>query len=97
MPRKRPPFIRLSAVRDARLIIIATEDTKAAVAYFEGLVSTKYFQNPRVHVEVLQRQTTASAPGHILRQLDEWRETMISVPGMNFGWSWMWIDGVSRN
>ena len=33
MPRRRRPFIREDAQRDARLIVIATEDTKATVAY----------------------------------------------------------------
>ena len=33
MSRLRRPFIRESAVRDARLIVIATEDTKATVSY----------------------------------------------------------------
>ena len=73
MPRKRTPFVRIGAHRDARLIIIATEDTKATVAYFQTLVSPAYYQSAKVHVEILTRDDTASSPARILRQLDEWR------------------------
>lgn len=89
MPRKRSPFIRPSADRDARLIIIAAEDTKATVRYFERLASPDYYQNSKVHVEVLRRDTTASAPDHVLRQLDEWRETYDFGEGDEF---WLVID-----
>jgi hypothetical protein len=74
MMRKRRPFIRESAVRDARLVVIATEDSKAAVTYFRRMASPAYYQSSHVHVEVLQRESTASAPEHVLRQLDDWRE-----------------------
>lgn len=74
MPRKRLPFIRESAVRDARLVIIATEDAKATVAYFEGMISSSAYQSSRVHVEVLTRDTNASSPTHILEQLNKWRD-----------------------
>lgn len=74
MPRKRTPYIRPDAHRDARLVVIATEDTKATVKYFETLVSPAYFQSSKVHVEVLTREDTASSPERILRQLEEWIE-----------------------
>ncbi len=73
MPRRRRPFIRSDANRDARLVIIATEDSKAAVTYFQALVSPDWYQSSRVHVEMLLRETTASAPRHVLQQLDRWR------------------------
>ena len=73
MPRIRRPFERpKDKLRDARLIIIATEDTKATVAYFEAMASPAYYQSSKVHVEVLLREDTASAPEHILEQLDQW-------------------------
>lgn len=71
MPRRSRPFIRDEAERDARLIVIATEDTKAAQDYFEALKMT--YQSPRVHVELLKRDTTASSPQHVLAQLDAWK------------------------
>lgn len=73
MLRKRRPLIRPDAVRDARLIVIATEDTKATVSYFEMLVSPQYYQSTRVQVKVLTREDTASSPERILAQLDAWR------------------------
>jgi hypothetical protein len=42
MPRKRRPLDRTSAVRDARLIIIATEDSQATPRYFEAFTASKY-------------------------------------------------------
>lgn len=74
MPRIRRPFERLiGKLRDARLIVIATEDTDATTAYFAAMVSPRYYQNSKVHVEVLPRKTKASAPEYILAQLDQWR------------------------
>ncbi len=70
MPAKRfiPPRTRPSARRDAKLVIIAAEGTKTEKLYFDDLASTYY--NPRIHVEVLDRPTLASAPAHIMEQLD---------------------------
>lgn len=73
MPRIRRPFERLvGKLRDARLVVIATEDTDATTAYFAAMASPKYYQNSKVHVEVLARKTKASAPEYILAQLDQW-------------------------
>lgn len=89
MPRKRRPFIRESAVRDAHLIVIATEDTKATVRYFQELVSSKYYQSTKVHVEVLTRDDTASSPEHVLAQLDDWAESYVFGQGDEL---WVVID-----
>lgn len=71
--RVRRPFERpVGKLRDARLIVIATEDTKAAKAYFDAMASPNYYQSSKIHVEVLPREDTASAPERILEQLDEW-------------------------
>lgn len=74
MPRKRRPLVRESAVRDARLIVIATEDSEATVAYFEAFVSPHYYQNTKVQVNVLNRDDTNSAPEYTLEMLDKYRE-----------------------
>lgn len=89
MPRRRRPFIRESALRDAQLIIIATEDTKATVSYFKTLVSPSYYQNSKVHVEILTREDNASSPEHILRQLDQWCEEYQIAAGDEL---WLVID-----
>ncbi len=73
MPRKRKPFIPPANNRDSRLIIIASEDTVATVAYFEDMKSPAYYQSSKVHVEVLKREDTASDPRRVLDQLDLWR------------------------
>ena len=74
MPRKRRSLIRPDAVRDAKLIVVATEDTKASGRYVETLVSPKYYQSTRVQGKVLTRGDTASSPERVLAQLDEWRK-----------------------
>jgi hypothetical protein len=73
MPRIRRPFERLAGKsRDARLIIIATEDTDAARVYFDAMASSDYYQTSKVHVTVLSREDKASAPNHVIKQLDRW-------------------------
>lgn len=73
MPRVRRPFERpVGKLRDARLIVIATEDTDAARLYFEAMASPRYYQNSKIHVEVLVREDKASAPERILAQLGQW-------------------------
>ncbi len=68
----RPPS-RRSGFRDSKLIVIATEDTKAAPKYFQDMASPAFFYNPKMHVEILHRSTTASAPEEILKQLDKFK------------------------
>ena len=74
MPQRRfiPPRNRTTAVRDARLIIIAAEGTNTEKAYFDALAA-EYF-NPRVHVKVLDHLDLASAPEHVLTLLDGFRK-----------------------
>ncbi len=69
MPRKRRPLDRTSAVRSARLIVVATEDTKATPQYLNDLAIAQ--QNTRIQLKVLERDTTASSPEHVLAQLRE--------------------------
>jgi len=89
MSRKRRPFIRESAVRDARLIIIASEDSKATVSYFETFISPSYFQSSRIHVEVLKRDETTSAPEYILDQINQWLNKYQIGEGDEF---WLVVD-----
>lgn len=73
MPEKRrfKPRQRLSGVRDPKLIIIATEGACTEGIYFEDMASPAYFYNPRVHVEILRREETRSAPEDVLQSLDD--------------------------
>lgn len=67
------PRIRGSGFRDAKLIVIAAEGMNTEKKYFSDVVSKKYYYNPRVHVEVLHREETASSPNNVIKQLDEFR------------------------
>lgn len=73
MPERRvfKDRTRSSELRDARLIIIATEGQKTEKTYFEDLATES--RNNRVHVKVLERNSTASSPEHILDLLDRFR------------------------
>lgn len=73
MPEKRhfKARRRVSSVRDPKLIIIAAEGVRTERAYFEDMASPRYFYNPRIHVEVLEREASHSAPEAVLESLDE--------------------------
>jgi len=71
-PRRK--FTRKSGYRDSQLIIIATEGTKTEVTYFKDISSKKYFNNPRIHVEVIKRDSTSSAPNHVIKDLDSFKK-----------------------
>ena len=49
--------------RDARLFVVATEDTCAPKQYFG------FFPHPRVHVEVLETHDGHSSPAHVVNRL----------------------------
>lgn len=77
MPHKRhfPKRVRISGVRDAKLIIIATEGSKTEPRYFLEMASQKYYPNSRVKVWVLEKEDhTASSPEHVLQELDRYKE-----------------------
>lgn len=69
--REFRPRSRTSAVRDARLIVIACEGSKTEVAYFRELASLHH--NPRVHVEPLPPSENQTSPQHVLERLSEFR------------------------
>lgn len=64
---------RQSAVRDAKLIVIATEGQLTEKKYFEDLAT--WHRNPKVHVEVLDRLDGNSSPDHMVFQLDAFQRT----------------------
>ena len=69
---KRRSFGRKSGFRDSKLIIIATEGNVTEVEYFEIIKSR--FRNSRVHVEILKRESTSSAPEYVITELDEFKK-----------------------
>jgi hypothetical protein len=76
MPEKRNfrPRSRRSGFRDAKLIIIATEGMQTERIYFEDMASPRYYYNPRIHVNVLEPEGTASSPEHVLQRLRQFRK-----------------------
>lgn len=68
MPRKPRPLDRdTGVVRDASLIVIASEDTYAVEDYFVR------FQPRRVQFRVLQTENGQSAPKYVVERLDAFR------------------------
>lgn len=63
------PRTRTTNVRDAKLIVIATEGQKTETKYFQDLAV--YSENSKVRVEILDRITTASSPQDIIKLLDK--------------------------
>ena len=65
---------RREAVRDARLIVIASEGKDTERIYFKVLA--KEYTNPRVHVHILERsvdEQNNSSPEHVLKQLNDYK------------------------
>ncbi len=65
--KKRELTREETAFRDDRLFIVASEDTHAAVRYFE------LFKNSRIKVRVLPTEGGRSAPDHVLQRLDDYK------------------------
>ena len=76
MPEKlefAPRVRSTSHVRDASLIIIATEGTKTEKRYFEDLSYVAWYQNSNVLVKVLDHLQADSNPEDVLAMLDGFR------------------------
>jgi RloB-like protein len=66
MRKKRPLDRSTEVVRDARLIVIASEDTYAARQYFD------FFESTRIQFKVLETDGGKSAPEFVLARIDEY-------------------------
>lgn len=62
--------------RDARLYVVATEDTYAPAQYFHALQERELIDRSRVRVITLATEDCHSAPGHLLKRLDEYRVSL---------------------
>lgn len=88
MPKKRE-FLsreRKSGTRDPKLIIIATEGTHTEPAYFKDMASSKYFYNSHIHVEVLEREGTKSAPEYVIAALNQFSDRHQYEEGLDELW-----------
>jgi hypothetical protein len=70
--RIRRKIDRVSKVKDAKLFIIATEDTKCTVKYFNDF--KEYFENSKIQIEIIERDETASSPKYVLKSIDNFKK-----------------------
>jgi hypothetical protein len=68
MRKKRPLDRKAKPVRDASLVVIASEDRYAVRQYFD------FFESTRIQFRVLETQDGKSAPEHVLTRIDEYIE-----------------------
>src|SRR3954465_14530523 len=66
MRRKRPLDRKAKPVRDASLVVIASEDRYAVGQYFD------FFKSTRIQFRVLETQDGKSAPAHVLHRISEY-------------------------
>jgi len=65
--------IRKAVFRDARFIVIVAEGSKTEALYFENLAFDARYRNPRVRVEVLDKESTASSPKDVIKRLNKFK------------------------
>ncbi len=68
MRKKRPLDRKAKVVRDASLVVIASEDRYAVRQYFD------FFESTRIQFRVLETPGGKSAPEHVLNRIDEYIE-----------------------
>jgi hypothetical protein len=78
MRRKRPLDREAKPLRDASLVVIASEDRYAVRQYFD------FFQSTRIQFKVLETQDGRSAPEHVLNRLNEYLEEFEIGEGDSF-------------
>jgi hypothetical protein len=78
MRRKRPLDREAKPVRDASLVVIASEDKYAVRQYFD------FFESTRIQFRVLETQDGRSAPEHVLNRLSEYLEEFEIGEGDSF-------------
>jgi len=66
MRKKRPLDRSTNIVRDANLIVIASEDKYAVRQYFE------FFRSTKIQFKILETDDGRSAPQHVMARLDEY-------------------------
>jgi hypothetical protein len=84
MPRKKRPLDRDGGVlRDASLIVIASEDTYAVEDYF------RRFRTRKVQFKVIPTEDGRSSPDDVASRLDDFKREVQTQPGDQF---WLCID-----
>ena len=71
MNRRR--FNRKSELRDSSLIILTCEGEKTEPAYFNGLKTHPDYKSPKIHIEIISRNNSKSAPEYVIKELDKFK------------------------
>lgn len=83
MRRKRPLERSGGAIRDATLVVIASEDRYAVKQYFE------FFRSTRVRFKVLETDDTQSSPAKVMQRLEHFMKEFDFGEGDQF---WLVCD-----
>jgi hypothetical protein len=83
MRKKRPLDRSTGVLRDANLIVIASEDTYAVRQYFD------FFRSNRIQFKVLETDEGKSAPEHVLARIDAYMSEYEIGEGDEF---WLILD-----
>src|SRR6266852_9605777 len=83
MRKNRPLDRSTNVVRDANLIVIASEDKYAVRQYFE------FFRSTKIQFKVLETDDGRSAPQHVMARLDEYMKEFDFGPEDEF---WLVCD-----
>jgi hypothetical protein len=78
MRKKRPLDRTAKPVRDASIVVIASEDSYAVRQYFD------FFQSTRIQFRVLETRDGKSAPEYVLNRINEYVEEFEIVEGDMF-------------
>lgn len=88
MGRRRKDFKRKTGLKDAKLYVIAFEGQKTEEIYFNQLMSAEHFASPKVHIEILPRNSRSS-PEYVIEELNKFKRAY----SLRFGDElWMVID-----
>ena len=74
MGRERKEFKRISGVRDASLVVVATEGEKCEPVYFETLKRSDQFHNLKIHLELLPSEDGRTSPKYVLDKLNNFKK-----------------------
>lgn len=83
MRKKRPLDRSANVVRDANLVVIASEDTYAVRQYFN------LFQSTKIQFKVLETEDGRSAPEHVMDRLNDYKKEFDFGEGDEF---WLVVD-----
>lgn len=81
--KKRPIDRSANPVRDANLVVIASEDRYAVRQYFD------FFKSTRIQFKVLETQDCRSSPTHVLDRIDAYKKEFQIGEGDSF---WIVVD-----